>query len=157
VDHYEPSGPEGHEIRTALKYLGEVARLRGDPNRALTLHRRALAIERKLFGAAAHPGVASSNYQITLDLLALGAREGLAEARRRIDEAIGFLRHEQPGHPQLEDFLVASGRVALATGHRARARRDLAEAVVLLQNHRGKDHPLSREAALLLRRAGAEE
>lgn len=155
VDHYEPSAPESHEIRTALKYLGEVARLRGHPERALALHRRALAIERKLFGAVAHPGVASSNYQITLDLLALG--EGLAEARRRIDEAIDFLRQNDPGHPQLEDFLVASGRVALATGDRARARRDLAEAVVLLQGHRGKDHPLSREAAALLRRAGAEE
>ena len=156
VDHYEPSGPESYEIRTALKYLGEVARLRGHPDRALALHRRALEIERKLFGVAAHPGVAASNYQIALDLLALGAREGLAEARRRIDAAILFLRQNHPEHPQLADYLLASGRVALAAGDRARARRDLAEAVVLLQDQRGKDHPLSREAAALLRRAGSE-
>ncbi|HEY7216560.1 MAG TPA: serine/threonine-protein kinase [Thermoanaerobaculia bacterium] len=157
VDHYEPSGPESYEIRSALKYLGEVARLRGHPNRALALHRRALDIEHKLFGTAVHPGVAASNYQIALDLLALGAREGLAEARRRIDAAVLFLRQNHPGHPQLADYLLASGRVALAAGDQTRARQDLAESVVLLQDQRGKDHPLSREAAALLQRAGPAE
>jgi tetratricopeptide (TPR) repeat protein/tRNA A-37 threonylcarbamoyl transferase component Bud32 len=154
VAHYERMGPESNEIRSALKYLGEVARLRGQAGRALALHRRAREIEVKIFGTAAHPGVAMSSYQIALDLLALGNRDGLAEARTRLDEAIAFLRRSDPGHPRLDDFLVASGRVALAAGERARARQDLAEAVTRLNQHRGADHPASHEAAALLRRAG---
>jgi serine/threonine-protein kinase len=153
VDHYERIGPESYEIRTALKYLGEVARLQGRVDKALALHRRTREIEIKIFGTPAHPGVAASNYQIALDLLALGTPERLAEARQKIDEAIAFLRRTDPGHPRLDEFLVASGRIALAAGDRTRARQDLAEAVARLRDHRGEGHPATREAAALLRRA----
>ena len=149
VAHYERIGPESNEIRSALKYLGEAARLQGRAGDALALHRRALEIELKLFGAA-HVGVAVSGYQIALDLLALGTPEALAEARRKIDEAIAFLRQDDPGHPRLDEFLLASGRIALAAGDAARARQDLAEAAARLRDHHGEDHPLTREAESLL-------
>ena len=69
-----------------------------------------------------------------------------------IDEAVAFLRGEDARHPRLGDFLLASGQIALAEGDRARARRELAEAVPLLAS-RGKDHPQTREAEALLQRA----
>jgi tetratricopeptide (TPR) repeat protein len=154
VEHYERAGPESNEIRTALKYLGETFLLRGQPFRALALHRRAREIELKIFGTAAHPGVAASDHLIALDLLELGTPAGLAEARSRLDQATAFLRGSDPGHPRLDQILVASGRVALAQGDRPRARRDLAEAVDRLRAHHGESHPDTREAAALLRRAG---
>jgi len=153
VAHYESIGPESNEIRSALKYLGEVARLQGRTGKALALHRRAREIELKLFGTTAHVGVAVSSYQIALDLLALGTPEPLAEARQKIDEAIAFLRQDDEGHPRLDEFLLASGRIALAAGDVARARQDLAEAAVRLRAHHGESHPLTREAEALL--AGA--
>ena len=154
VEHYERAGPESNEIRTALKYLGETFLLRGQPGRALELHRRAREIELKIFGTDAHPGVASSDHLIALDLLELGTPADLAEARRRLDGATAFLRKSDPGHPRLDEILVASGRVALATGDRTRARRDLTEALNRLRAHHGESHPDTREAAALLRRAG---
>ncbi|HEX4963035.1 MAG TPA: serine/threonine-protein kinase [Thermoanaerobaculia bacterium] len=154
VEHDEHHDPEGNEIRSALKYLGEVERRRGHAGQALALHRRAREIELKLFGTAAHLGVATSDYQIALDLLALGGRENLIAARRGIDPAIAFLRQSDPGHPRLDEFLVASGRIALAAGDRTRARQDLTEAVARLREHRGESHAATHEAAALLRRAG---
>jgi tetratricopeptide (TPR) repeat protein len=151
--YHERTGPEGNEIRAVLKYLGELERLRGRVEEALALHRRALEIERKLFGSAPHAGVAVSQYQIALDLLALGAPGPLVEARRRIDQALSFQRRNDAEHPRFDDFLLASGRIALAAGDRARARQDLAEAVARLRDRRGKDHPSTREAESLLRRA----
>ena len=153
VAHYESIGPESNEIRSALKYLGEVARLQGRTGKALALHRRAREIELKLFGTTAHVGVAVSSYQIALDLLAVGTPAPLAEARQKIDEAIAFMRQDDAGHPRLDEFLLASGRIALAAGNAARARQDLAEAAARLRAHHGEDHPLTREAEALL--AGA--
>ncbi len=153
VAFYERTAPAGNEIRAPLKYLGEVARLQGRIDAALALHRRAREIELKLFGTTEHPGVAVSSYQIALDLLALGTPEALAEARQRIDEAVTFMRGKDAGHPRLGEFLLASGQIALAAGDRARARRDLTEAASHLRGSRGKDHPFTREAETLLRRA----
>jgi serine/threonine-protein kinase len=154
VEHYERAGPESNEIRAALKYLGETFLFCGQPRRALELHRRAREIEVKIFGTAAHPGVVASDHLIALDLLELGTPADLAEARSRLDQAAAFLRGSDPGHPRLDEILVASGRVALALGDRPRARRDLAEAVTRLRAHRGETHSDTREAEALLRRAG---
>jgi eukaryotic-like serine/threonine-protein kinase len=148
---YERTRPEGNEIRSALKYLGEVARLQGRIDTALALHRRAREIELKIFGTAAHPGVAVSSYQIALDLLSLGTPEALAEARRQIDEAVAFMRRKDARHPRLGDFLLASGQIALAAGDRERARRELAEASSHLHESYSKDHPQTRAAEALLR------
>ena len=153
VDHNERIAPEGDEIRAALKYLGEVDRLQGRLDLALARHRRALAIELKLFGTAAHPSVAASNLQIALDLLALGGAGNLAEGRRRIDAAIAFLRRDSPEHPRLDEALVASGRIALAAGDPARARQDLAEAAGRLRRRRGEGNARTREAEGLLEKA----
>jgi eukaryotic-like serine/threonine-protein kinase len=153
VDHNERIAPEGDEIRTALKYLGEVDRRQGRLDLALARHRRAQAIELKLFGTAAHLSVAASDLQIALDLLALGGPERLAEGRRRIDAAITFLRGDSPQHPRLDEALVASGRIALAAGDPARARQDLAEAASRLRDRRGRENARTREAEALLAKA----
>lgn len=157
VAHYDSTGPESNEIRAPLKYLGDVLRLQGRPAEALALHRRALAIERKLFATEQHAGVAASNYHIALDLLELGGLEELAEARRKIDAAVAFLRPTDPDHPQFHKFLLASGRIALAEGDRQRARRELGEAATRIRAHRGPDHPLTHEAESLLRRANQDK
>ncbi|HEX7183663.1 MAG TPA: tetratricopeptide repeat protein [Thermoanaerobaculia bacterium] len=153
VAHFERNEQERDGVRSALKHLGEVARLRGRPAEALAMHRRARDIEIRLFGTTAQDGVAFSNYLIALDLLDLGDPESLAEARPLIDEAISFLRRSNAKHPTLDKFLLASGRIALAAGDRARARQDLAEAADRMRRHRGGDHPLTREAEALLRSA----
>jgi eukaryotic-like serine/threonine-protein kinase len=154
VAYFGRTLPEGDAHRSALGLLGEVARGQGRNAEALEMHRRALAMELKLFGATPHPGVASSHYQIALDLMALGTTASLAEARAEIDQASAMLGQVDPGHPRMDKYLVASGRIALAMGDAARARRDLAEAVRRYREHRGQDHPLTREAESLLRRAG---
>jgi tetratricopeptide (TPR) repeat protein len=146
--------PEEDAHRSSLKLLGEVARGQGRPAEALAMHRRALEIERKLFGSAVHPGIATSEYQIALDLLDLRTPASLAEARQSIDQAIATVRQVDAEHPNVEKFLVTSGRIALAAGDRARARRDLTEAVARLRRHRGEDHPVTREAEELLRQVG---
>jgi serine/threonine protein kinase len=155
VAHYDRVGPESNEIRTALKFLGEALRLQERPAEALVLHRRALAIERKLFATEQHAGVAASKYHIALDLLELGGSKNLAEARQQIDQSIAYLRPIDPDHPQLHKFLLASGSIALAEGDRERARRELTEAVTRIRAHRGPDHPLSREAEALLQLASS--
>ncbi|HYG61622.1 MAG TPA: tetratricopeptide repeat protein, partial [Thermoanaerobaculia bacterium] len=153
VDHYARTEPESDGNRSALKHLGEVAWREGRIDEALALHRQARQIEVKIFGTEKHVGVAFSDYLIALDLLARGDPGSLAEARQRIDAAIAVLRHENAGHPTLNRFLLASGRIALAVGDEARARQDLTDAVARLRGFRGPDHPDTREAEALLRRA----
>jgi tetratricopeptide (TPR) repeat protein len=151
VVHFETTLPGGDGDRSALKHLAELRRLQGRPAEALDMHRRALEMERKLFGSAVHPGVAFSHYQIALDLLDLGLAVSLREARTEIDQAIAMLTEVDAGHPFIDKFLVASGRIALAAGDRARARQDLAKAVERLRGHRGANDSMTREAEALLR------
>ena len=155
VAYFERVLPGGDADRSALKHLAEVVRLQGRPAEALAMHRRALDMELKLFGAALHPGVAFSEYQIAHDLLDLGDPASLAEARQAIDRSVAMLRQIDARHSHLDKFLVVSGRIALAAGDPARARRDLSEAVRRYREHRGQDDPLTREAEALLQRAGA--
>ena len=154
VVYFERTLPGGDADRSSLKHLAEVRRLQGHPDEALAMHRRALDMELKLFGSSIHPGVAFSHYQIAFDLLDLGTAASLAEARSEVDRAVAMLSQIDESHPYIDKFLVASGRIALAAGDPARARRDLAEAVRRLREHRGKDHPSTREAEALLRRTG---
>jgi serine/threonine protein kinase len=151
--YFERTQPGGDASRSTLKLVGEAVQLQGRAAEALAMHRRALEIEQKLFGSTPHLGMAQSNYLIAIDLLDLGTPENLAEARQKIDQALAILRQFDAGHPNIDKYLVVSGRIALATGDRARAWQDLTEAVGRLRDRRGGEDPKTREAEALLLRA----
>ena len=134
-------GPQSLPLRSALKYLGEVERELGRPEVALAQHRRALAIERHVYGKDEHLGIAASRYQIALDLLAAGDAKSLALADEEIATAIAVVRRLDSDAPRLDDFLQASARIALQRGDPVRARRDLTEAVARFRAHDGPLHP----------------
>jgi tetratricopeptide (TPR) repeat protein len=104
-----------------------------------------------LFGTVEHLGVAASDYQIALDLEALGGAAGLPEAVRLLDEAIATLRKKDAAHPRVGEYLLALGRLALALGDRKEARASLTEARDRLRRDRGPSDVLTREAEGLLR------
>ena len=139
ADTERVEGPQSNGLRSALKYLGEVRRLRGDPVEALALHRRARAIELAVFGTTEHPGVAASNLEIALDLLVRPTAAGLAEARQLLDQAIAFQRRHDAESSRLDELLETSGRVALKQGARERAAVELGEAHRRLAARLGPD------------------
>ena len=133
-------------LRTALKYLGEAERELGTPRAALEHHRRALEIERRVYGKDEHLAIASSRYQIALDLLAMGDAASWADAAGEIAIAITVLRKLDREAPRLDDFLLASARIARRRGDREAARRDLTEAVARYRAHDGPTHPRTTTA-----------
>jgi len=143
-------GPQGNSVRTALAILGEVRRRRGDVAEALALHHRERDIALAIFGTTEHSAVATADLGIALDHLARPTPEGLAEARARTDEGIAVLRKIDPENPRLDELLVASGRLALHSGDRARAVADLAEAEPRLAARWGEADAEVREARALL-------
>ena len=128
-------------LRTALKYLGEAERELGTPGVALEHHRRALEIERRVYGKDEHLAIASSRYQIALDLLAMGDAASWADAAGEIAIAITVVRKLDREAPRLDDFLLASARIARRRGDREAARRDLSEALARYSAHDGLAHP----------------
>ena len=153
ADIERSEGAQSNSLRTALKYLGEVRRGRGDVGEALALHRRARAIELEVFGTSEHPGVAASDLQIALDLLERPTAAGLAEARRLADEGIAIQRATDPTSPRLDELLLASGRVALAQGDRPRAAVEIGEARDRMAKRLGATDPEVAAADALLQTA----
>jgi serine/threonine-protein kinase len=141
-------GPEADQLRAPLNQLGEVLCLRGLPDQAAALHRRALGIQLKSVGSES-PSVAGTRYLLALDLLAEGGAANLVEARGLLDAAMAVQRKADADHPRLDDMLLASGRVARAQSDRARAGRDLTEAADRYERHRGAADPRAREARRL--------
>ncbi|MEO8275770.1 MAG: serine/threonine-protein kinase [Thermoanaerobaculia bacterium] len=133
-------GPESLPLRTAIKYLGELERETGHPEKALEMHRRALAIELKAYKKDEHLGIAASKYQIALDLMAENRAEVLAEAGSELADAIAMVRKLDPDAPRLEDYLLASGRQAMRLGDREKAGHDWSEAVTRYRAHDGPTH-----------------
>ena len=150
ADIERSEGGQSNSLRTAFKHLGEVRRRRGDLEEALALHRRARAIELAVFGTVEHVGVAASDLQIALDLLARPSAEGMAEARRLLDEGLAVVRANDPGNPRLDELLVASGRVALAQGDRGRAAAEIGEAHRRMVQRLGVGDPEVAAAEALL-------
>jgi hypothetical protein len=140
-------GPDSDEVRAPMKQLGETLRRRGNPDEALALHRRARELELKLFGTSEHLGVAASDYQLALDLEALGGKERLVEATGLMDEAIATLRKKDAEHPRVGEYLLANGRIASKLGDRGKSRVLLTEARDRLSRDRGPQDPRTLEAA----------
>jgi serine/threonine-protein kinase len=146
AENEQAGGSDGLQLRTTLKYLGEVERELGRPEAALEHHRRALAIERRAFGKDEHLAIASSRYQIALDLAVRDDPQSLAEAGEELAAAIAVVRKLDPEAPRLDDFLLASGRLAGRRGDLASARRDLSEAAARYRAHDGPTHRRTAEA-----------
>ncbi|MEA2564290.1 MAG: eukaryotic-like serine/threonine-protein kinase [Acidobacteriota bacterium] len=104
-------GPWQRLLRSLLRHLGEVRRLRGDAAEALALHRRAREVTLSIYGTAEHSAVAVIDYQIVLDHLARPTPQGLAEARILADGGIATLRKLDPGSPRLGELLAARERL----------------------------------------------
>ncbi len=133
-------------LRAALKYLGEAERELGTPGVALEHHRRALEIERRVYGKDEHLAIAASRYQIALDLLAMGDAASWVDAAGELAIAIAVVRKLDREAPRLDDFLLASARIALRRGDTDSARRDLTEALARYRAHDGPTHPRTATA-----------
>lgn len=131
-------GPDGANVRAALKYLGHARRDLGEPAAALADHQRALAIERVLYGGEERTAVATTKSHLALDHLAL---DNISDARRFADEAVATARTLDPTSTRLADCLAASAAVALAELDSGRARRELEEALQLRTSLDGANHP----------------
>ncbi len=139
-------GPQSLTLRSAWKYLGEAERELGDPVAALEHHRLALAIERQAYAKDEHLGIAASRYQIALDLLAMDDAAAWTSAAEEISRAITVVRKLDAEAPRLDDFLLASARIARRRGDREAARRELTEAVARFRAHDGPTHPRTATA-----------
>jgi hypothetical protein len=147
-------GERSNDVRPPRKYLGEVLRLAGRCDEAEAIHRDALALEHELFGAQDILPIAATKHQLALDLLEAGRSELLPEARQLTDGSLAYLRAHEPEPMRLGDVLTTSGRIAAAQGDRARARRELDEAVRLLASTRGENAPSTRTALQALQALG---
>ena len=107
-------GPQLRLLRSLLRHLGDVRRLRGDVAEALTFHRRAREVTLAIYGTVENPSVAVIDYQIVLDHLERPTPQGIAEARILADEGIATLRKLDPGSPRLGELLAARTQIEAA-------------------------------------------
>lgn len=142
-------GEESNEIRAPMKNLGEALRRLGQVEEALAWHRRVLAIERKLFGKDEHLGVAVTQRQLALDLLARGDAASLAEAEVLLAAAIRFVEGSESERARLPEFLVSRAELHLARQNRRAAQVDLRSALALWETQ-AEMAPVSTAAARAL-------
>ncbi len=96
-------GPESYQVARPLEQLGETLRLAGRLEEAIAVHRRCLAVTRKVLGEDhARAGLAAR--QLALDLLARGASGDRDEARGLLETARSILREKSPQDPLLPDI-----------------------------------------------------
>ena len=148
------AGPESYELRLPLKELGETLRKAGANDEAVTTLERVRRLEEKLFGTTQHDQVAGSDLLLAQAFLARDAPGDRQAARRTLDEASEILARVAPRSLLYGGVLLESGKLALAEGDRARARRELAAAEPILLSHFAPTHVKVREARRLLAAAG---
>ncbi|HEV7784808.1 MAG TPA: serine/threonine-protein kinase, partial [Thermoanaerobaculia bacterium] len=134
------AGPESYEIRLPLKKLGETLARTGATTEAIATLERVKRLEEKLFGTAQHREVALSDLLLAKARLARRADGDRREARHLLDEALKIFSTLAPRDFVYGGVLLESGRLALADGDRARARRELAAAQPLLLSHLKPSH-----------------
>jgi tetratricopeptide (TPR) repeat protein len=148
------AGPESYALRLPLKELGETLTKAGAAGEAIATLERLHRLEGKLFGTFQHTDVAGSELLLAEALLARGAAGDRQAARRTLDEAIATFTRLQPKDLLFGKVLLESGKLALAEGDRARARRELMAAEQILLTHVPPTHEKVREARRLLAAAG---
>jgi serine/threonine-protein kinase len=148
------AGPESYELRLPLKELGQTLTQAGAHDEAVATLERLHRVEEKLFGTFQHTDVAGSELLLAEALLARGADGDRQMARRTLDEAIATFTRLAPRDLLFGKVLVASARLALLEGDRARARRELAAAEPIFLAHVSSTHEKVREIQRLQARAG---
>ncbi len=148
------TGPEGYELRLPLKELGQTLTEAGAADEAVAVLERERRLEEKLFGTILHTQVGGADYLLAKAQIARGTAGDRQAARRTLDEAIAIFTRVGPKDLLLGKILLESGKLALAEGDRARARRELAAAEPLLLPHVPPTHETIREIRRLLARAG---
>ncbi|HEY0512451.1 MAG TPA: serine/threonine-protein kinase [Thermoanaerobaculia bacterium] len=148
------AGPEAYELRLPLKELGETLTNAGATTEAIATLERVRRLEEKLFGTLQHGEVASSDLLLTRARLARGAAGDRQAARRSLDEALGIFARKASTELLYGKVLLESGKLALAEGNHARARRELALAEPLLLAHAATARKEVREARRLLAGGG---
>ena len=148
------SGPDSYALRLPLKELGETLTEAGATHEAVATLERLHKLEGKLFGTFQHADVAGSELLLAQALLARGDPGDRQAARRTLDEAIATFTRLQPKDLLFGKVLAASGKLALAEGDHARARRELVAAETILLAHVPPTHEKIREIRRLLARAG---
>ena len=148
-------GPGSYELCLPLKALGEVQTADGEAAAAVATLRRERALEVKLFGGIEHRGVAAGDLLLARALLGRAAPGDGREARQLLDEGLGIFSRVHPDDTLCGEALLLRGRLALAAGDRALARRDLGAAAPLLAWRKGPAHAETRAAQRLLAAAGA--
>ncbi len=143
-------GPESDSVRTPLVALGEALRREGRTAEAIATHEKTLAMAIRLFGEGETLASAASRQQLAEDHLRAGSRADLLQARTYADASLAYFRAHPKSPSRLARVLVTSARVALAAGDRARARRELAEAVPILAASLPAGAPSLVEARALL-------
>jgi tRNA A-37 threonylcarbamoyl transferase component Bud32 len=145
------AGPESYEIRLPLKELGEALMKDGAAAEAVATLDRVRRLEEKLFGTIHHREVAGSDLLLAQAWLAGGTAGDRRAARRSLDEALAIFSGLNSTDILYGQALFESGRLALAEGNPARARRELAAAVPLFTGRLGGPaHARVREARRLL-------
>jgi hypothetical protein len=144
------AGSDSYVLIVPLDELGEAQTAADAAPAAVSTFERVRALEEKLFGRANNRELAVSNVLFARALLARGKDGDRSEARRRLDEGSKALARLHPQGAMYAESLLDSGRLALAEGDRARARRDLAAAEPLLAARKGPAHAETREAHRLL-------
>ncbi len=142
-------GKDSDSLRAPLNNLGELRRLQGRWDEAEALHRRALAIQLKSVGPDG-PAVPGTRWQIAMDLLGRPTTAHLAEARSEVDQALTLQERIDAEHPRMDEMLVTSAEIARAQGDRARARRELTDALERLRKHHGAADPRAQKAGVEL-------
>ncbi|HEY2291721.1 MAG TPA: serine/threonine-protein kinase [Thermoanaerobaculia bacterium] len=148
------AGPESYELRMPLKELGQTLTEAGANDEAVATLQRERRLEEKLFGTIRHREVGGSDLLLAQALI---ARDGPADrqaARHTLDEALGIFSSVSPKELLNGETLLESGKLALADGDRARARRELAAAEPILLAHFPPTHESIREIHRLRAKAG---
>ncbi len=136
----EVQGQHADDLRQPLLSLGEAKRRLGDFDGALVHHRRSLAIAEAGVGAD-HPGAANARREIALDLAAREQPGDLAAGLEELDRAIAIRRTTDPSSPRLAGWVLESAELAGRLGDEEGAAGRRREAVTLLEQALGADHP----------------
>jgi hypothetical protein len=137
--------------------LGEIARLTGRIDEALSLHDRMrdLAVA-SAGGTTEHLNVGQAEYLIALDLAA-APNPRLAEARQHLDTACQILSRVSPGLERTFECLLVSALLAQREGDRARAEREAVEGYQALRERFAADSPIVLDAAEVVARVRSQE